>query len=444
MIFNKWKILAATSICLIIGQAWSSEDAQREFEKAKFYTIKIRSSVDIPFDNNSKGTSTGAGFLIDKQRKWAVTNAHVVSRSKAIIQTSSFGTEFKLAKPVYIDPDYDIAVIQLENVDGLNEASLECSHSAFIGLSVGAFGHPWDHSYTGTKGIVSGRTSELSNTFGDFLQTDAPINPGNSGGPLINLKTGKIIGINTAGLTEAQNMNYAVPSDEICSVVKLLKLGINPNPPDVPFSFFKDSDDKNTLKISETMEAGKKLNAKIGDIIFAAGKDKTLVKNEAQLRNALRGQVDAAMLYVMREGKEIILKGPITPLPSVLSRRGVYFSGLLIGKNEDKTFREVFGSEPVLKVNYADAGGIGESRGIKSEDILVSIEGKKINDIDELYRELALIKKTKNSAVVQFKRLSFEKGHIFTYRERTLPISEIGWVQFDNNLQTMRLAEVKR
>jgi S1-C subfamily serine protease len=41
------------------------------------------------------------------------------------------------------------------------------------------------------------------------LQTDAAINPGNSGGPLVDL-AGNVVGINTAGTQQAQNIGFAI------------------------------------------------------------------------------------------------------------------------------------------------------------------------------------------------------------------------------------------
>ena len=426
------KFITGLILVLFVQLAHSADNAGAIFKNAKDYTVKIRTSVAVPFSLDTKGTASGAGFVVDLDRRWVVTNAHVITRSKSDIQVAAFGGEFHPAKPVFVDPVFDIAIIELENTAGLKEAKLECSKTAFIGLPVGAFGHPWGHSYTGTKGIVSGRTSELRDMFGEFLQTDAPINPGNSGGPLINLETGKIIGINTAGTEQAQNMNYAVPADEICIIVDLLKKGISPLPPAASFSFFKNSDDKNTLKIAKIYEFSKFKGAHKGDVIVAAGKDHKIVDNEAQLRNILRGDLEDTVIFVLRSGKEIRLNGQMQSLPNVSSKRGIYFSGLLVRQENYPPFPEIYGSKEYLKIDYVEAGGLGESRGVATSDLLISIEGKEPKTIDEVYQILFEAKKIKSSIVLQFKRPSFEKGHVFTYRERAIPVSDISWVSFDS------------
>src|SRR4051812_30958811 len=59
----------------------SGENAERVFENAKSYTVKIRTTISMPFPNDSKGTGTGAGFVIDRSRGWIATNAHVAGNS---------------------------------------------------------------------------------------------------------------------------------------------------------------------------------------------------------------------------------------------------------------------------------------------------------------------------------------------------------------------------
>ena len=107
---------------------------------------------------------------------------------------------------------------------------------------MGAFGHPEDLRFTGTRGIISGFTARFGE---DRLQTDAPINPGNSGGPLISLETGKVVGINTDQLTadKVQNANFAVLARQACHIVDLLRAGRDPTPPDLGVTYFVENDE---------------------------------------------------------------------------------------------------------------------------------------------------------------------------------------------------------
>jgi len=56
-------------------------------------------------------------------------------------------------------------------------------------------------------------------TIENVFQTDAAINPGNSGGPLLNLR-GKVIGINTAIASGAENIGFAIPINKARRVVE--------------------------------------------------------------------------------------------------------------------------------------------------------------------------------------------------------------------------------
>ena len=57
----------------------------------------------------------------------------------------------------------------------------------------------------------------------DWVQTDAAINPGNSGGPLVDLSTGRVVGINAMALKKTEGLNFAVPSFPVCKIVNILR-----------------------------------------------------------------------------------------------------------------------------------------------------------------------------------------------------------------------------
>ena len=90
-----------------------------------------------------------------------------------------------------------------------------------LGEQVMAVGTPYGLSRTVTGGIVSNTDRILEDIsidgyetgwFNNWIQTDAAINPGNSGGPLINLR-GEVVGINTRGINEGNNLGFAIPID---------------------------------------------------------------------------------------------------------------------------------------------------------------------------------------------------------------------------------------
>ena len=99
-----------------------------------------------------------------------------------------------------------------------------------IGETVIAIGNPLGLESTVTVGVLSARDRTVTSpstrrVYTDFLQTDASINPGNSGGALVDLD-GRLIGINTAIIGDAQGIGFAIPAKRVRRVVNdLLRYG---------------------------------------------------------------------------------------------------------------------------------------------------------------------------------------------------------------------------
>jgi len=87
-----------------------------------------------------------------------------------------------------------------------------------------AIGEPFGLEATVTAGIVSAKERTLSpdTAYSDFLQIDASINPGNSGGPLFDLK-GQVVGVNTAIISGANTIGFAVPSSVAKQILPQLR-----------------------------------------------------------------------------------------------------------------------------------------------------------------------------------------------------------------------------
>ena len=117
---------------------------------------------------------------------------------------------------ILIQPDHLLTVLPLGNSESLR-----------IGEMVLTIGNPLGLRHSVTSGIVSATeriSPGLSEKLVDFVQTDSAINPGSSGGPLVNLY-GEVVGINTAMISNAQSIGFAIPINTVKKVMPMLVLG---------------------------------------------------------------------------------------------------------------------------------------------------------------------------------------------------------------------------
>jgi len=171
----------------------------------------------------------GSGFIISSDGM-ILTNKHVVSDTKADYTVVVNDDEKFDAKVLARDPIQDLAVLKID-ANGLTPAQLGDSGSIRLGQTSIAIGNSLgEFRNTVSVGVVSGlgRTitasdgQRLSETIEGVIQTDAAINPGNSGGPLLNLK-GEVIGINTAIVSGAQNVGFAIPINKAKRAIESVK-----------------------------------------------------------------------------------------------------------------------------------------------------------------------------------------------------------------------------
>ncbi len=394
------------------------------FEEAPGYTVHIRTVVEIPFAEDTRGSWIGAGFVVDADRGWVMTNAHISARSPSQVRISFRGGNHQPAIKVYVDPYLDLAILQLHESQrqSLKAARLDCGEFPPMGHPVGAFGHPWGLSYTGTRGIVSGATAKMG---GELLQTDAPINSGNSGGPLISLETGEVVGINTSKYNDKkdQNTNFATPMKYACRVLELLRAGKDPSPPKLSTIFTKDLDDRGELIVGKSYLPQRELAIRGGDRITGVVGVPGEVQNEGQLVHALRGRLNQFDLKVIREGREITLSGQLQPVEPVLSRRGLYVSGVLIAPTGFRDEKELNLSQPLM-VHSVAPGSLAESLGLKKWHMVVSVDGYAVDGLTDLRHRLTDARKNKASVKVVFKRWTSGRDRIYEYIERTIPVEE--------------------
>lgn len=191
------------------------------------------SAIDLlePYKTPQQGTACGSGFFINDQG-YLITNAHVINSAKSVWgQLPSLGKRIIDMEVVGISFERDLALLRLTDVSrelitrelgGIPYLPLGDSDLVRRSDEVLAVGYPLgQQSFKSTNGIISGHEHHL-------IQMSAPINPGSSGGPLLNIR-GEVVGVNSSGVTEAQNVGYAIPINTLKTIlndlyeIKILK-----------------------------------------------------------------------------------------------------------------------------------------------------------------------------------------------------------------------------
>jgi S1-C subfamily serine protease len=200
----------AATLPMGTSRAEAEDNAERVFHEARAYTVRIRTQIPTPFIEDERGSFEGAGFLVDAERGWVITNAHVVGRSPSAVQVAFADQPYHPARKIYVDPFEDIAVIELSEEDHTHPtAPLNCEGRPEVGESIGAFGHPLDMPFTGSRGIISGETDKFGP---DLIQIDATVE-WKLGGTGYPLRDGTVVGIATAmaGNKKEDRPNFATP-----------------------------------------------------------------------------------------------------------------------------------------------------------------------------------------------------------------------------------------
>lgn len=182
-----------------------------------------------PYKSPQQGKAYGTGFFIDELGH-IVTNYHVIDENSTIkIQIPSLGKERFDVDVVGVNPERDLALLKLtpeaytavhDRLKKIPFLELGDSDRVVRTQEIMALGYPLgQQKLKSTQGIVSGR----EHLDGDsYIQITAAINPGNSGGPSLD-SSGKVIGINTAGMDRAQSVGYIIPINDLKSVINDLQ-----------------------------------------------------------------------------------------------------------------------------------------------------------------------------------------------------------------------------
>ncbi|QEH39014.1 Serine protease Do-like HtrA [Aquisphaera giovannonii] len=231
---------AATAAAQPPAPAADAKPAEGDQEaRIRESVVKITATLrypDIlrPWTKQSPREASGTGVVIDGKR--ILTNAHMVLYASQLFVESQQSSDKLAATVEAVSPGMDLAVIRLDDESFFEKRPPLTRVQALpeVKEAVVVYGYPQGgSSLSVTKGIVSriefvGYNEGAS---GVRIQVDAPINPGNSGGPA--LVDGKMIGLIFSKLTQADNIGYIIPGEEIELFLRDIKDGHYDGKPDM-------------------------------------------------------------------------------------------------------------------------------------------------------------------------------------------------------------------
>jgi S1-C subfamily serine protease len=213
-------IIIGVGILSISGMTAHADTLPQLVAKTKPAIVEI-----IALDQNGSPIKSGTGFFVSPDGL-VVTNFHVIQGASHIGALSNAGALFMFQKVVAQPIGVDLAILKFLAIDA-PFLKLGRSADAVEGQKVLVVGNPKGLKGTVSDGIISSFRDNHS-----LIQITAPISHGSSGSPVIN-ENGEVIGVATMIDAEGQNLNFAIPSEQIASA---LSAAVGATPPSLPLT----------------------------------------------------------------------------------------------------------------------------------------------------------------------------------------------------------------
>ena len=379
-----------------------------------------------------QATASGSGVIISPDG-YIVTNNHVVEEADKIEVVLTDKRKFE-AKVIGRDPNFDLALIKVTG-SNLPMVKLGNSDNVQIGEWVLAVGYPLGLQSTVTAGIISAKgrrigildesqqrnfgygqqEQQISNAVESFLQTDAVINRGNSGGALVNAN-GELIGINSAIASPTgtyAGYGFAIPINLAKKIlddfkefgsVKRAYIGVTFQEITDELRKEKGFTDVNGLYVNNVVKSGaaEAAGIKPGDILTKVDGKVIYSSPELQEHVARLRPGDKVKLTYKRAGKEqtvtVTLKGE--DIKAKADEEGSSASATEIFNKLGASFvpagearKKELGINSGVVVSQVHRGGIFEYFGVERGLVITQINGKPVNNVDDVEAALGSTKR---------------------------------------------------
>lgn len=386
----------------------SRYEVRRNNRETDFFSNPFKDYFEDDLDNNPQGMASGSGVLISPDG-YIATNNHVIDEADKV-EVTLFDNRTYTARVIGTDVATDLALLKLDASD-LPHLSFGNSDEVKVGQWVLAVGNPMDLTSTVTAGIVSAKGRNINLLRADsefaiesFIQTDAAVNKGNSGGALVNIQ-GDLIGINTAIASRTgyyAGYSFAIPATIARKVMEDLLafgevrrgfLGVSIQPVDATLA---ERFNLSVLKGAYVSQVNEDLGAAEagiikGDVIVSVNGKEVNSSSELQEQVSRYRPGDRVRVKAYRGDSEkefVVVLKQITRnsfLASDEAPRELNYKGSVFRPLSEEEFRRL-DIETGVMVNVA--GDKMSKGGIQDGFVITEVDGKKIQDLDELEEAL--------------------------------------------------------
>jgi serine protease Do len=348
-----------------------------------------------------RGTPTralGSGFIV-KSDGVILTNAHVVDGATEVKVKLTDRREYP-AKVVGVDKQTDVAVLKID-AKGLPVVKVGDPTHMRVGEWVLAIGSPFGFENSATAGIVSARGRSLPGEgYVPFIQTDVAVNPGNSGGPLFD-SSGEVIGINSQIYSRSggyMGVSFAIPIDVAMNVEQQLvahgkvtrgKLGVTVQDvtQQLAESFGLSKPNGALVNSVEKGSPAAKAGLEPGDVILSLNGNEVTSSSDLPPRVADLKPGSGAKLEVWRDGRRRDLEVRVGGNAEVVASEGGHHEaeggrlGLAVRPLSPEERKQAGVSGGVL---VQDVQGPAARAGIEPGDVILAVNGTRIDGVDQL------------------------------------------------------------
>lgn len=228
------RALGIALIITLLGAAPAQAATKKLSDKSLTREAKSATVLVIGYKKlHAEGTrvskvSVASAFFISSDG-YLVTSRHAVRDEQNLSYRVNAGKGEVKARVVYRDTDSDIAILDIEGED---YPYLKFDRAAQLveGSKVLSVGNP-----AGKKDVVSrgkivrlgveifARDSDNEKQYiSGAIQTSIKLNPGDSGGPLLDTRTGKVVGVSTARGTgrDERRFSYSLPASVVLKAIE--------------------------------------------------------------------------------------------------------------------------------------------------------------------------------------------------------------------------------